>query len=95
MVHLMHVQVRLKSKLELEKEDMREACKAHFKVFQDPVNGSALRLDIILHSNFSFAAGHHEVRSILIILQSFFAVGFGLVEDVDVALAASVKVAIR
>ena len=91
----MHVQVRLKSKLELEKEDMREACKAHFKVFQDPVNGSALRLDIILHSNFSFAAGHHEVRSILIILQSFFAAGFGLVEDVDVVLAASVKVVRR
>lgn len=47
------------------------------------------------YSNFSFDAGHHEVRSILIILQSFFAAGFGLVEDVDVVLAASVKVARR
>ena len=78
-----------------KKEFIKEAIKAHFKIFQDPENGSAVRLDIILHSNCSFATNHHEVRSILIILQSFFAAGFGLVEDVAVALAASTKVARR
>ena len=95
MVHLLHVHIRLKNKHELEKGVHKRSYQSALQDLSRSREWLCCKVRIILHSNCSFATNHHEVRSILIILQSFFAAGFGLVEDVAVALAASTKVARR